>query len=268
MMHAGVRENYRALYHTEEYLDRVCIAEAYAQRILPFIPRGLPVFQSHGPVHSLAIIRYINQLILSFPGRFHIKEIFLLYLAAWFHDIGFLHPLSIHDRGRHPAISAEMIMQDQTLSDLLSLPEQSDLAVIVRFHDTHADLSQIRTQSSLRIPLLAGMFRLTDAIDIGNDRCPPELFTLIEDGLDEHSRRHWKAHQNVIGCSITYPKITITIHTRHSPFFLRRIVPHLEDDCRSCGVVCRQYGIEPPRIVYIADEECMQEILPTMSEAL
>lgn len=259
MIETGTQKRYQALYPHEDYLKRIRVAEEHAMHMLPFIPRGLPVFQSHGIAHSQAIIGYIHQLTNTFPEQFQIKELFLLYLAAWFHDIGFLHPLSIHDRGSHPALSVEMIMKDQVLSELLDTEERENLALIVQFHDTHADLSKIRIRSTLRIPLLAGLFRLTDAIDLGKDRCPPEVFTLIEEGIDEHSRRHWKAHQNVKECAIAYPEIRITIYDPDNPFFRRRIVPHLEDDCQSSGVICRQYGFSPFRIVYLIDKDNFSE---------
>lgn len=259
MTHTNAEKSYHLLASHPDYFPRICSAEEYASHLLPFIPRGLPVFQSHGVGHSQAIITYINQLLISFPLPLNQQEIFLLYLAAWFHDIGFLHPLSIHNRGRHPEISEDMIMRDRFLSELLSPEERENLAVIVRFHDTHSDLLKIRTSSTLKIPLLAGLFRLADAIDIGKDRCPPEVFCLIEDGLDEHSRRHWKAHQNVKGCVIAYPEIVITIYDPENPFFRRRIVPHLDDDCKSSGIICRKYGISPFQIVYHRDDDTKPE---------
>lgn len=228
------------------YLTRIETAERYATRLLPYIPRGLPVYQSHGIAHSSAILGYINQ-ILTTPGLdVSPRERSLLYMAAWFHDIGYLHPLSIHNRGTHPELSVDMIRKDPVISDLVPGDDREDLLTIIRYHDSQADLRSLcETVPEIRTPLLAALFRLADAVDIGNDRCPAEVFSLIEDGLDEHSRRHWMAHQNVRACVITYPVIRILVHDPENPFFRRRIIPHLEDDCRSTGVILKEYGFIP-----------------------
>lgn len=234
---------YQPLYGHPLHLLKIESAERYATRLLPFIPRGLPVFQSHGITHSRAIIRYINQF-LTIPGLSPTPdEITLLYLAAWFHDIGYLHPVSIHDRGKHADLSCEMIHHDPFITDLVSPDEETALDTIVRYHDSRSDLTRIAgSGSGNRIALMAALFRLADAVDLGADRCPPEVFALIEDGLDEHSRRHWLAHQNILGCRIAYPSIRIMIHDPHNPFFTRRIIPHLEDDCIQTGIILQQYG--------------------------
>ncbi len=246
---------YQAVCGHPLHLSKIETAEQYASRLLPFIPRGLPVFQSHGIEHSRAIIRYINQF-LTIPGLSPTPdEITLLYLAAWFHDIGYLHPVSIHNRGKHADLSCEMIHRDPVIGDLISPEDEAALDTIVRYHDTHADLTRISgTGSEIRVSLLASLFRLADAADIGADRCPPEVFSLIEDGLDEHSRRHWLAHQNVLGCRIAYPFIRILVHDPHNPFFTRRIIPHLEDDCTQTGIILQRYNFSPFTIDCRRDE--------------
>ena len=249
MLVSGGEKRYQALSDHPDYLKRVVIAEEYASRMLPFISRGLPVFQSHGISHSLSVIDFIHQASISFPVILHPEELFLLYLASWFHDLGYLHPLSIHDRRRHGELSIEMITADSMISGLLSAEEMDHLATIIRYHDSHTDLSKIRSGSSLRLPFITALFRLTDALDIGKDRCPPEVFILIEDGLDEHSRRHWKAHQNIIKCIIHHPFVKIIVNNVDNPFFMRRIIPHLEDDCTSANLIFEQHGVDPVQLI-------------------
>ena len=244
-------ERYDVFSEHADFLSRIMEAEQHASRLLPFIPRGLPVFQSHGILHSLAIIRIIHRIIQSPDIDLTLPEIFLLYMAAWFHDIGYLHPLTIQNRGVHPAISAEMIQQDPDIRSLITAEEFPILDTIIRYHDSHTDLTMIQeTQSSVRSSLLAALFRLADAVDLGTDRCPPEVFTLIKDGLDEHSRRHWQAHQNVRGIVITYPVITILVQDPENQSFQRRIVTHLNDDCESCNQILKRYGMGPIILEY------------------
>lgn len=249
-------KKYQPLIIHPHYYERICEAERYASSLLPFIPRGLPVYQSHGICHSEALIRYIHQVLKTLPISLSHEELFLLFLAAWFHDIGYLHPLSIHDRSRHAEFSSAIIRTDPFLSDLLTESELNHLAFLVEGHDSRADLAR-RITSPLRMHLITALFRLIDALDLGTDRCPPEVFSLIQDGLDEHSRRHWKAHQNVQSCFFRYPAMTIVVYDPENPFFRLRIVPHLEDDCRSCSPVFRKSGLEP---CYLAIETSEDEI--------
>ncbi|PKL59659.1 MAG: hypothetical protein CVV33_06690 [Methanomicrobiales archaeon HGW-Methanomicrobiales-4] len=55
-------DGYHELFRDPELLARVKKAEHYAARMLPYIPRGLPVYQSHGVGHSLVIIRRLSPL--------------------------------------------------------------------------------------------------------------------------------------------------------------------------------------------------------------
>lgn len=241
-------ERYGVFSKNPDFLSRIAEAEHYASRLLPFIPRGLPVYQSHGTLHSLAIIRVINRIIQSPDINLTLQETFLLFMAAWFHDIGYLHPVTIQNRGIHPIISVEMIQQDPVIRSLIKGDELPILDTIIRYHDSDTDLTLIQeTSSSVRSSLLAALFRLADAVDIGGDRCPPEVFSLIKDGFDEHSRRHWQAHQNVRGIVITFPDITILVQDPDDQPFLRRIVPHLTGDCESCNQILKRYGI--PRVI-------------------
>lgn len=258
------QKRYPALSGYPDFHARVEAAERYAVKILPFIPRGLPVYQSHGTGHSLAIIGNLNRLIGSPELPVHHAEAFILYLAAWFHDIGYLNPLSIHNRSMHPALSVEMIRRDPIIQGLVRKEELSTLEIIVRYHDSHVDLTRIQEiKPGIRTPLLAALFRFVDALDIGTDRCPPEVFILIEEGLDEHSKRHWQAHQNILRVTTTYPVIRILVHDPDNPFFRRRIVPHLEEDRLSVNQILEQYGFVPFTVIYQRSDPDSHQIIPS-----
>lgn len=235
-------------------LDRIEQIEEYASRLLPFIPRGLPVYQSHGVHHSLSIIQTINRLATIPELQINSEEVFLLYLAAWLHDLGYLHPLSIYDRGMHTELSLDMINRDPTIQRHIQPSELSLLEIIIRYHDTHTDLTVIKEVSSnVRISLISALFRIADAIDIGTDRCPQEVFELISDGLNEHSRRHWQAHQNVTGIRISYPVIIIIVRDSDNPFFKRRVIAHLQEDCMTANQILKKFNLSPVTI------ECRKE---------
>jgi len=245
-MNTSERRRYQVLAGYPALYDRIEQVQQYTSRLLPFIPRGLAVYQSHGILHSLNIISFLNRLI-TVPGmQISHTEAFLLYLAAWFHDLGYLHPLSIYDRGMHAELTIDMISRDNTILNLLEKYELPILETIIRYHDTRTDLEAIREEiPSIRTPLLAAIFRIADAVDIGTDRCPPEVFMLIGDGLNEHSRRHWQAHHNIIRVTIAYPVITIEVRDPENPFFRRRIIAHLEEDCMAANRILKRYGYAP-----------------------
>jgi len=241
---------YGILCDHPEYIGRVISIERYASGMLPFIPRGLPVYQSHGICHSKAIIRYINQFIRTSGSDLNPGEIFILCLAAWLHDLGYLNPMSIQDRKKHSEFSVEIIRSDPVILDLIKEEELFILSIIIRLHDTHANLSGIDYEKGDRTPLLAALFRLADSLDLGSDRCPGYVYNQIRDFLDERSRQHWRAHNNIHECTIDYPYIRIFVSDIQDRDFKRTIIPHLEDDCCSSGRILEQYGFVHPVPVY------------------
>lgn len=254
MVQPDDKRRYQPLFFHPGMFDRIEQIEEYTSRLLPFIPRGLPVYQSHGVHHSLSIIQTINRLAVIPDLKINPTEAFLLYLAAWLHDLGYLHPLSIYDRGMHTELSLDMIYRDPTIQRYIHPSELSLLEIIIRYHDTHTNLVEIREVSSnARISLITALFRIADAIDIGTDRCPPEVFELISDGLNEHSRRHWQAHQNVSDIRISYPVLIIMVHDPENPFFKRRVIAHLQEDCMAANQILKKFNLSPVVI------ECRKE---------
>ena len=243
-------------------LERIQAAERYAVTLLPFIPRGLPVYQSHGISHSLAIIRYSNQIIRTAGLNFRPREIFLLYLAAWFHDIGYLHPDSLHNRKRHTILSCEMIRKDPVIAGLVHEQEMLVLDTLIRYHDSHADLTTIQESFPFRTPLLSALFRLADVADIGADRCPPEVFDLIQDGLTKNEVQHWQAHTNITGCIIIYPFIMVLVRDPDNPHFKKRIIPHVKENVLSLWPILKQYGLAFPVPVYFTGDQKDSRIIP------
>lgn len=248
------KDRYQHLTGYPDLYARIKAAERHASRMLPFIPRGLPVYQSHGMNHSLSIIRHINQ-ILWMPGlQCCPQEVFLLYLAAWFHDIGYLHPHSLHNRKIHTILSCDMIRKDPVIAGLVDEQEMLVLDIIVRYHNSHSDPTLIPESLPFRAQLLAALFRLADLADIGADRCPPDVLDLIQDGLSTTEVQHWQAHTNIIGCVIIYPIILVLVKDLNNPFFKERLVPHIEEDLLSPGLVCERYGLAFPVPVYLMSD--------------
>ncbi len=216
--------------------------------MLPFIPRGLPVYQSHGIVHSQTIVRNINSILRSWRIPVSSREAYFLYLAAWVHDLGYLHPETIHTRAVHPELSCRILADAEIFP--LTPDEYPVLEEIIRFRE-YADGKSGTSGENNRTDLLGALFHLADSLDIGKDRCPPTVFTLIREALDEQASLHWLAHAHVSGYSFACPDVIIRLSEKGSVPVATRIKPHLEEDCRYTGEVFKTYGYLPPRIIYL-----------------
>lgn len=164
MIDTAEEDLYPYLKENPGFLSSIRSVELYASKILPFIPRGLPVYQSHGICHSRSIIIRMNQFLEIWEIPISTKEAYLLYLAAWLHDIGYLHPGTILKREDHGERSCDMIRSIRYLQDLVPRTNQiTALQTIIRSHGSAVDLSRIEIRSPIgRTQLLAAIFRLID----------------------------------------------------------------------------------------------------------
>ncbi|MDD1724397.1 MAG: HD domain-containing protein [Methanospirillum sp.] len=231
-------------------LSNVRIAERYARMVLPFIPRGLPVYQSHGVSHSVGIINSVHDFIKNWKLSLTSTEFCILYCASWLHDVGYIHPATITDRDKHPHISCTILTRDPAFSRMRTDPAFFQALIqVIRYHTSHSDLKSIPLNTTAgRNRLVAAIFLLADSLDLGKDRCPEEVFRLIQDDLDLKSNLHWKAHHNVLGCNFAYPAIELLVEAEDDINFQKRILPHLQDDFDLVHEVFIRYGITPPAL--------------------
>ncbi len=251
-----MKDQIYSLLSDDILLSGIIAAGEYASGMLNFIPRGLPVYQSHGKIHSQNIIRNINELV-RIPGFvINEKEAYILYLAAWLHDIGYLHPKTITCRSIHPKMSCQMIRSDNTISGFIHPDEMNCLMDIILFHDTTSDLKRIIDENpEIRTSLLAAIFRIADSIDVGVDRCPSEVFVLIEDSLDNQSKVHWYAHHNISGVAIKHPDVMIAVKDPNDFLFNDRIMRHVEKDFEGAAEIFERYGFEAYKLIHCKDTE-------------
>lgn len=238
-------------------LKNVQVAERYARRVLPFIPRGLPVFQSHGVSHSVGIIDSLHAFTANWSLSLTATEFCILYCASWLHDIGYIHPATITDREKHPYISCTILTRDPAFDHLRSdTAFFQALIQVIRYHTSHSDLKSIPLNTPAgRNRLITAVFLLMDSLDLGKDRCPEEVFRIIQDDLDLRSNLHWNAHHNVLGCRFAYPAIEILVRSKDDMNFEKRILPHLQDDFDLVEEVFRIYGLVPPELLLVGSED-------------
>ena len=174
--------------------------------ILGFLPRQIPDYTDHGPLHANRVMYKCLDLILQAvsPAVLSPHMVFLLCASAWVHDIG-----NIIDRENHRHHSARLVerLWKEHYFIMLSERETTAISQVIEMHDTNDPLDQLETDYVLEpgtpevnLQLLAALLRLADACDIDNRRAPAMIFQLVKEKLPESSKLHWIAHQNVEMC--------------------------------------------------------------------
>jgi len=195
-------ENSAIIYKntSEDYYSMIRIFQLYCEKILTFVPRvnSLQDYPSHGIDHSLRIIAYINSFIESFNIEITDEEVYLLYLAAWVHDIG-----CICGREDHNEDSVKILSGDCDFYNLLEDKHKTCLNFIILSHRKKYDINTVpETIDIIRLKYLCAIFRLMDACDIARDRCPPIVYKYIKESLPADSQKYWESHLNII--SVTF----------------------------------------------------------------
>jgi ribosomal protein S18 acetylase RimI-like enzyme len=164
-----------------------------------------PNFTSHGPDHSLNIIHNLENII---PRKewdnFSQLEIFLLLSSAWIHDVGMADfegkidytneaerkEKSKEFRENHYERARKYIMDVSNYQRLGLTPPLAELiGSISRAHDRAYDIKQLNKKwrirgyekyKEIRVQLLAALFRLADACDMGWQRAKEVLIMIYK----------------------------------------------------------------------------------------
>lgn len=181
--------------------------EFVSEKFLNFIPRGIPDYPSHGKDHSQSIIRLLNNFIDTWSIALIEKELYLLYLGAWVHDIG-----CVVKRENHNEISADMILKTPFFTSILDKNIITLLQYIVKGHSSQYDLKQVPKDClGVKLQLLCSIFRVMDACEIDSSKCPKEVFEFIKDLMKPESKEHWIAHMNICGVTFKNPEIVVVV---------------------------------------------------------
>lgn len=197
-------------YTNEEYISLIQIGYVYCQKILTFIPRvdSLKDYPSHGIDHSVRIIEYINKFITSFEVELSEEEIYLLYLAAWCHDIG-----CICGRDNHHKDSVKVLRGSTGFfNEILDDKTKKCLKSIILTHRKDTPFDDIpELYEGIKLKFLCAIFRLMDACDISSERCPRIVYEYIKESLNDTSKKYWKAHLNIASVSFYDKSIWIDL---------------------------------------------------------
>jgi hypothetical protein len=224
----------------------------YSEGFLRFVPRKIRNYPSHGIDHSVNIIRLINSFTENWRIELNENERFILYVAAWLHDIG-----CIKDRDPHNLLSVEILLKDQNTCNYLNSMD-GDLLKILRYvieshsktHCTYS-LDDIPEKiGSVRARLISAIFRLLDACEITKNKCPAQAFTEIKEDLkkgdgspDTKAIEFWEGHMNIDYLGFSKPNIDIFIN---DPSKTINIIEGLKEEIQSVQNIFHENGIEIP----------------------
>lgn len=226
----------------------------FAESFLRFIPRKIKNYPSHGVDHSLNIIKLINCFLKSWGLSLNRDERFLLYLAAWLHDIG-----CIKSRSGHGRQSVRIFTKDETLCNYLNDIDTEllvSLKDVVKSHSSSYKLEQVPIRrGKVRVRFICAIFRLMDACEITNFKCPVAVFEEINNTFKKRVRRvtvtdteaidFWEGHMNIKDVVFLKPQIEIHINDRHKS---KEILDRLKLEIKSIKQIFIDNHIEVPVI--------------------
>jgi len=234
-------ETVKYKYSSPEFEYKLGQIQIFAERFLRFVPRGIPDFPSHGADHSVKIIESLDSMIEKWPLLLHDEEICLLYLGAWLHDIG-----NILDRDKHNEHSAFIIDKSPILENYLGKVAQNQLAWIAKAHSSSCNIIQVPAEvSNVRLRFISSIFRVLDACEITNTKCPPEVYYIIEKRLNPTSKEYWESHMSILSIEFKKPNICIEVNNKAKS---RLLIDHLSEEINSVKDIFLSYGVTFPVI--------------------
>jgi len=181
-------------------------------------------FTNHASLHSQMILKRLKELLFETRLK-NDYEYYLLYTAAYAHDLGMLpqktngsyedytrEDVVVQARKNHLTRSYAHIKANWREMGILGETESKHLAVICRAHGSKEDLQDVNESaqclisgkvSEIRWRFLAALTRLADGLDLEHRRIPPEFITSGAP-LSEEAIREYIAHGSVQKVSISH----------------------------------------------------------------
>ncbi len=224
----------------------------YSEGFLRFVSRKIRNYPSHGVDHSVRIIQSINHFTKNWEINLTEDERFILYVAAWLHDIG-----CIKERDPHNLLSVEILMRDYNTCNYLDNIDSNLLRILRYIIESHSkshckySIDEIPEKTgTVRTRLLCAIFRLMDACEITKYKCPAQVFIEIQNDLknpdgtpDTKAIEFWEGHMNINYLGFAKPHIDIFINNVPKTAF---IIEGLNEEIRSVEKIFRENGIEVP----------------------
>ena len=181
-------------------------------------------FTNHASLHSQTILKRLKELLFDLKLK-NDYEYYLLYTAAYAHDIGML-PQKTNGgyedytkqevvekaRKEHSVRSAEHIKKNWREMGILEKTHSVHLADICKAHSSKVDINIIPERAEcvidgekvgIRWKFLAALIRLADALDADYNRIPPE-FIIKDVKLSEKAVEEYLKHESVQKVTVSY----------------------------------------------------------------
>jgi hypothetical protein len=209
--------------------------QKYCQKLLGYIHASDDIyfrfFTNHASLHSQTILKILKELLFNVKLK-NDYEYYLLYTAAYAHDIGML-PQKTNDeyedytkqevvektRKEHSIRSAEHIKRNWREMGILEKTHSVHLAEICKAHSSNVDINKIPERAEcvidgekveIRWRFLAALIRLADALDADYNRIPPE-FIIKDAKLSEKTVREYLKHESVQKVTVSHKDRTIYV---------------------------------------------------------
>lgn len=237
----GLMEPINYKFVSLPFKNRVISVQYYAEKFLRFVPRSIPNYPSHGVDHSKNIIELLDDFLENWSIGLTEKEVYLLYLTAWLHDIGII--INRDDHNKH---SADIINKSEYLSTQLGREIQTLVGWVVKAHSNKFEIGSVPEEiCEVRLRFISSIFRLLDACEIVYDKCPTEVYECIKNELSEENMGYWQGHMSIIGITYKKPSILFYVTDIDKSMFL---ISHLKDEIESIKDIFMQNNTDIPLV--------------------
>ena len=181
-------------------------------------------FTNHASLHSQTILKILKELLFDLKLK-NDYEYYLLYTAAYAHDIGMLPQKTNGEfedytkqeivekaRKEHSVRSAEHIKKNWREIGILEKTHSVHLAEVCKAHSSNVDINNIPERAEcviegekveIRWKFLAALIRLADALDADYNRIPPEFITK-DAKLSEKTVKEYLKHESVQKVTVSH----------------------------------------------------------------
>jgi hypothetical protein len=247
--------------------------QRYCQRLLGYIHASDDIyfrfFTNHASLHSQTLLKILKELFLDVKLK-NDYEYYLLYTAAYAHDIGMLPQKTNGEyedytkqevvekaRKEHSIRSAEHIKKNWREMGILEKTHSVHLAEICKAHSSKVDINIIPERAEcviegekveIRWKFLAALIRLADALDADYNRIPPEFITK-DAKLSEKTVREYLKHESVQKVTVSHKDRKIYVDlllleegAMHE--IKEDLKKHLVEEFESVRAIINGYGID------------------------
>ncbi len=233
-------------------------------------------FTNHASLHSQTILKILKELLLGVKLK-NDYEYYLLYTAAYAHDIGMLPQKTnggyedytkqeVVEKARkgHSMRSAEHIEKNGREMGILEKTHSVHLAEICKAHSSKVDIHNIPERAEcvidgekveIRWKFLAALIRLADALDTDYNRIPPE-FIIKDAKLSEKTVEEYLKHESVQKVTVRHKdrKIYVDLLLPDKEVMRgikKELKRHLVEEFESVKVIINRYGIGIEKIEFL-----------------